>query len=344
MIQRTHPGIGITPCRPLRARSLATRRSGSGAQQAVCKVNSGGPELTRIEKVRAVLKPGLYAVAWVPVLVGFSAGYAATGQPKVGRGMGNALASCMVIFWLNLTNDAWDAETGADEAKWESAVGLLGSARRVHALAWPCLAMAVAIFSMVIREAASAKLLACAVACGHAYQAPPLRLSYYGLGEPLCFAAFGPLATTAFFLASQGPERVSWEVVFPSSLLVGLTTAVILFCSHLHQVDEDAKVNKLSPVVRLGLPRASFCLSLSLVAAHVLPLGLACLDALPLPAALAPLAAAPRARALSGFVRSNLHEPLRLRRSKFVAVSWHGLYGASLAAGFVLSRLCLDAL
>lgn len=27
------------------------------------------------------------------------------------------------------------------------------------------------------------------------------RLSYKGLGEPICFVAFGPLSTTAFYLA-----------------------------------------------------------------------------------------------------------------------------------------------
>ena len=30
---------------------------------------------------------------------------------------------------------------------------------------------------------------------------PNCRWSYLGLGEPLCFVAFGPLATTAFYLA-----------------------------------------------------------------------------------------------------------------------------------------------
>lgn len=30
------------------------------------------------------------------------------------------------------------------------------------------------------------------------------RLSYKGMGEPLCFLAFGPLATCAFFLAQVG--------------------------------------------------------------------------------------------------------------------------------------------
>ena len=38
-------------------------------------------------------------------------------------------------------------------------------------------------------------------------QCPPFRLSYQGLGEPLCFAAFGPFASTAFYLL-QGSTRL----------------------------------------------------------------------------------------------------------------------------------------
>lgn len=34
-------------------------------------------------------------------------------------------------------------------------------------------------------------------------QCPPFRLSYHGLGEPLCFAAFGPFATTAFYMLME---------------------------------------------------------------------------------------------------------------------------------------------
>lgn len=35
------------------------------------------------------------------------------------------------------------------------------------------------------------------------FQCPPFRLSYQGLGEPLCFAAFGPFSTTAFYFANS---------------------------------------------------------------------------------------------------------------------------------------------
>ncbi len=50
-------------------------------------------------------------------------------------------------------------------------------------------------------DARVGQFLTAAIAMGYLYQGPPFRLSYQGLGEPLCFMAFGPLATTAFYLA-----------------------------------------------------------------------------------------------------------------------------------------------
>lgn len=41
---------------------------------------------------------------------------------------------------------------------------------------------------------------------------PPHRWSYLGLGEPLCFLAFGPLATCAFYFAQVPPALVSEQV------------------------------------------------------------------------------------------------------------------------------------
>lgn len=57
------------------------------------------------------------------------------------------------------------------------------------------------------------RMLAAAVAMGYLYQGPPFRLSYLGLGEPLCFAAFGPLATCAFYLAQvRGAGQLAADV------------------------------------------------------------------------------------------------------------------------------------
>lgn len=47
------------------------------------------------------------------------------------------------------------------------------------------------------------------ILCGYVYQGPPFRLSYKGLGEPLCFLAFGPLATTAFYMLMSNAKSFS---------------------------------------------------------------------------------------------------------------------------------------
>jgi 1,4-dihydroxy-2-naphthoate octaprenyltransferase len=41
-----------------------------------------------------------------------------------------------------------------------------------------------------------------------------------------------------------------------ASVLVGLTTTGILFCSHFHQIEGDLSAGKQSPLVRLGASRA----------------------------------------------------------------------------------------
>ena len=93
------------------------------------------------------------------------------------------------------------------------------------------------------------------------YQGPPCRLGYQGLGEPLCWLAFGPLATAAALLALRPPTAlaaaVPWGPAFTLGAGPALATTLVLFCSHFHQVDEDAAHGKRSPVVRLGTARAA---------------------------------------------------------------------------------------
>jgi 2-carboxy-1,4-naphthoquinone phytyltransferase len=105
-----------------------------------------------------------------------------------------------------------------DDTKPESVVRLLGgdvsedarkaAVNKVHAIALGCLGLgALGLFYAAAAMAAGSTaytvlaMLGLAVFGGYAYQGPPFRLSYKRLGEPICFAAFGPLATGAFYLA-----------------------------------------------------------------------------------------------------------------------------------------------
>ena len=96
---------------------------------------------------------------------------------------------------------------------------------------------------------------------GYVYQGPPFRLGYRGLGEPLCWLAFGPFATAAALMALQPPTSlpaaVPWQVALSLGSGPALATTLVLFCSHFHQVEEDAAHGKRSPVVKLGTAKAA---------------------------------------------------------------------------------------
>ena len=159
-----------------------------------------------------------------------------------------------------LSNDAFDAATGVDKTKRESVVNLTGGKKElVLAVANILLVAGVGILGTLIMgggtDPRAAVMLAVSIACGYVYQGPPFRLSYKGLGEPLCFFAFGPLATSAFYLAmvqQQQQATVIPPLLWALSVCVGITTTIILFCSHFHQIEGDMAAGKKSPLVRLG--------------------------------------------------------------------------------------------
>lgn len=93
------------------------------------------------------------------------------------------------------------------------------------------------------------------------------RLGYLGLGEVLCFVAFGPLAVAAAFLCHALPYvaapsaaaylQSTLHLWAPAAAVVGLTTSSILFCSHFHQIAGDTAAGKRSPLTRLGTRRGT---------------------------------------------------------------------------------------
>lgn len=101
------------------------------------------------------------------------------------------------------------------------------------------------------------------------------RFSYLGLGEPLCFTAFGVCAVASAFTAmcrsidmsAPAVELLQQHaaLVAPVMVVCGLTTTTILFCSHFHQIEGDKSAGKMSPLVRLGTEKGcKVCCWLSL--------------------------------------------------------------------------------
>ncbi|XP_026446747.1 2-carboxy-1,4-naphthoquinone phytyltransferase, chloroplastic-like isoform X2 [Papaver somniferum] len=238
---------------------------------------------------RAIKLP-IYSVALVPLTVGSAAAYLQAGLFSLRRYFVLLSSSVLIITWLNLSNDVHDFDTGADKNKKESVVNIVGSRTGTLMAAYTLLALGFMGLTWAYVEAGDVRsiyLLTCSIMLGYIYQCPPFRLSYRGLGEPLCFAAFGPFATTAFYLMHSSQSVIQRlpinGTILSASLLVGLTTTLILFCSHFHQVDEDEAVMKMSPLVRIGTKAGSHLVKVAILTLYTLLFAFGISKLLPIP-------------------------------------------------------------
>jgi 1,4-dihydroxy-2-naphthoate octaprenyltransferase len=81
------------------------------------------------------------------------------------------------------------------------------------------------------------------------YHAPPLRLSYHGLGELAVAAAYGPLICAGTYMVQRG---VIPTAIVLLSLPLGLLVAAFLWINEFPDCAADALSGKRTLVVRLG--------------------------------------------------------------------------------------------
>ncbi|CAH8309993.1 unnamed protein product [Eruca vesicaria subsp. sativa] len=301
-------------------------------------------EIPKAKLIWRAIKLPIYSVALVPLTVGASAAYLETGLVLVRRYVTLMLSSVLIITWLNLSNDVYDFDTGADKNKKESVVNMVGSRSGTLVAAITSLVLGVSGLVWTSWTASNIRailLLASAILCGYVYQCPPFRLSYQGLGEPLCFAAFGPFATTAFYLllgtSSEMRQLPLSTRVLSSSLLVGFTTSLILFCSHFHQVEGDLAVGKFSPLVRLGTEKGAFVVRWAIRLLYSMLLVLGLIKILPVSCTLCFLTL-PVGNLVSSYVEKHHKENEKIFMAKYYCVRLHALFGAALSLGLVIAR------
>lgn len=283
----------------------------------------------------AAIKPPMYSVAVIPIWIGTAVALAETRTINWGIFSTFLMSGILIVAWLNLSNDVFDSETGIDQNKAHSLVNLTGNKALIFwlsnlFLSFGVLGILAIAFWQRDLTVVGIVLLCCGL--GYSYQGPPFRFGYQGLGEIICFVTFGPLAVAAAYYS----QTQTWSGTnLAASVIVGITTSLILFCSHFHQVEDDLAAGKRSPIVRLGTARA----------AHLLPwingsiYGLTALFVL---LGLFPVwtllifASLPSALKLSRHVLTNHNQPTRVSNCKFIAVTLHFWSGLLLGLGFLL--------
>ncbi len=292
----------------------------------------------------AAIKPPMYSVAVIPILVGTAIAVWQVQTIQLGVLLTCLVAAILIVAWLNLSNDVFDSETGIDVNKAHSVVNLTGNKSLVFWIANFCLAAGFLGIGAVVwqqQDGTILGLIAIACALGYSYQGPPFRLGYQGLGEWICLVTFGPLAVSAAYYSQTQTwpsELREWFVLFLASLFVGIVTSLILFCSHFHQVEDDLAAGKRSPVVSLGTLRSAQLLPWICGISYGL-VGVAAVAQLFPWWTLLSAVGIPIAIHLCQHVGEYHNQPYQVKNCKFIAVKLHFWSGLGLSCGFILPNI-----
>jgi 1,4-dihydroxy-2-naphthoate octaprenyltransferase len=283
----------------------------------------------------AAIKPPMYSVAIMPIWVGTSVAFAETKMFSPRVFFTFLVAAILILVWENLSNDVFDSETGIDQNKHHSLVNLTGNKKLIFWLGNLCLGLGLlAILAIAFWQQDPTVISIIFLCCilGYVYQGPPFRLGYQGWGEILCFFAFGPLGMTAAYYS----QTQTWSVKnLAASVIVGIVTSLILFCSHFHQVKDDIAAGKRSPIVRLGTEKGSQILTYCTIGIYPLNLLLVVGGIFPVWTMLSWLSL-PFAWKLCRHVQENHHQPEKVSNCKFIAVAVHFWSCLLLGTGFML--------
>ncbi len=283
----------------------------------------------------AAIKPPMYSVAIMPIWVGTAVAYAENQKFNSIIFLTFISAAILILAWENLSNDVFDSETGIDENKHHSLVNLTGNKLFIYWLGNLCLGLGllgILTISWWQQDLTVIEIILLCCALGYIYQGPPFRLGYKGLGEVLCFFAFGPLACSAAYYSQTQAWSISSLV---ASIVVGVATSLILFCSHFHQVKDDLTAGKLSPIVRLGTERGSHVLTWSTASIYIITSVFVILGFFPAWTLLS-WVSLPFAIKLCRHVQQNHNQPDKVSNCKFIAVAVHFWCCLLFGLGFVL--------
>jgi 1,4-dihydroxy-2-naphthoate octaprenyltransferase len=283
----------------------------------------------------AAIKPPMYSVAIIPIWVGTAVAYAETRTINSAIFSTFLMSAILIIAWLNFSNDVFDSETGIDKNKAHSLVNLTGNKSLIFWLSNLFLAtgiLGILAIAWWQRDFTVIALILLCCALGYTYQGPPFRLGYQGLGEIICFVTFGPMGVAAAYYS----QTQTWSMnCLAASVIVGIATSVILFCSHFHQVEDDAAVGKRSPIVRLGTKRGAQVLQWFGGSVYAIAVLFILLGRFPVWTLLV-FASLPIALKLFRHVHQYHDQPEKVSNCKFIAVGMHFFSGLLLGLGFVI--------
>lgn len=254
------------------------------------------------------------------------------------------LGASAIHLGLNVSNDVFDAASGADQANVNPTM-FSGGSRMIQyglvsletmkraAIGLYAAGIAIGLYLVVTRGIELLWIGIAGIFLSVFYTAPPLRLVHRGLGEPSVALGFGPImALGSYFVVAR---QLSWEA-FYASLPVAIFIMLVLYVNQVPDRPADEAAGKRTIVVRLGQDAIVIGYALAVIAAFALILIGALTGLMPLGTLLA-LLPAPLALKVYRALQSHYYSPYELMDAMGKNVMLHLFTGLGLIAGYVIA-------
>ncbi len=266
---RTHlAGVRL----PLRERGWA----GGGARGAPPVAGAASPGVRAWRGIWRIADPKITLASAASIFLGAAAA-ARAGPVAWGWLALTALGVFLLEAAKNASGELFDFDSGVDLAVAEEDRSPFSGGKRVlvdglltrrqtaaAAGGFYAAGIAAGLALAVLREPRVLWLGLAGVTLAYFYHAPPLRLSYRGLGELAVAVTYGPLVCSGTYLVQRG--EVPAQVPLLAAPL-GLLVAAFLWVNEFPDYRADAAAGKRTLVVRLGRPRAAGAFGAMVVAA-----------------------------------------------------------------------------
>ncbi len=292
-------------------------------------------------------RPKFLTASAAPVLVGSSLGYAITGSFNFGLFILALLAIMALQAGANMANDYFDHISGNDWANKNPTPfsggsrfiqqGLL-SARTTLLEALFLLALGSAIGIVIVLLTKSLLILILGVIGllgGFFYTAPPIKLGYRCVGEPVIALLFGLLPVFASYYLQTG--KIDIIPLLPAAIVAILVFLIILI-NEFPDFAADASANKKTLIVRLGVPASVWIYRIALISGFIFTAAMLIYRSMFFAGLLYLFTLPVAVLAVKAANKKDLIEPGQFRASQ-ITVLLHTAGSLALTIGFIITGL-----
>ena len=309
------------------------------------------PDSSKLLTLFLASRPKFLTASAAPILVGSALGYAVAGTFSPTLFILALLAIMALHAGANMANDYFDHISGNDWLN-PNPTPFSGGSRYIQndILSAKAIILAALFFLtagsalglIIVLMTRSLFILAIGIIGmlgGFFYTAPPIKLGYRAVGEPVIAVLFGLLPVYgAYYLQTRTIDTIA---LLPAAIVALLIFLVILI-NEFPDLNADAAVNKKTLVVSLGVPASIWIYRIALIASFIIAAAAIFTHRIMFFAGIFYLLALPVAVIAIKFANlKDLTTPQRYNANK-ITILLHIVGSLALSAGFLLSALISD--